>query len=77
MLRLSEGLRQDVRHGHWDAVLQTVGTLKLPDGVTMDLYEQVVLELLEMREMGAARSVIRQTEPMLLLKEKHPDRYLR
>lgn len=29
-----------------------------------------------MREVGAARSMLRQTEPMHLLREKHNERYL-
>ena len=54
-----EALVADVQHGHWEAVMTTVATLKLPFPLLADLYEQVVLELIEMRETDAARQVLR------------------
>ncbi|KAI8377945.1 WD40 repeat-containing protein-like protein SMU1 [Radiomyces spectabilis] len=68
---------KDIAQGRWDTVLKQVSHLKIPPRKLMDLYEQVIIELVEMKEHSAARTLLRQTEPMFLLKQHHPERYLR
>ena len=65
----------DVQQGHWESVMTTVATLKLPAGLLSDLYEQVVLELLEMRELDTARQILRTAAPMAAMKAQQPERH--
>ncbi|CEP08670.1 hypothetical protein [Parasitella parasitica] len=72
-----EAFIKEIRQGEWDIVLKRTTDLRISPRKLMDLYEQVILELAELRELGAARTLLRQTEPMFILKQSHPERYLR
>ncbi|KAJ1972481.1 hypothetical protein H4R35_004650 [Dimargaris xerosporica] len=67
---------QEIQRGRWDVVLKILVPLRLPTRHLVDIYEQIALELIEMREIAAARNLVRQTDPMQFLREKHPERYL-
>eukprot|EP01025_Chloroclados_australasicus_P007511 TRINITY_DN12428_c1_g1_i1.p1 TRINITY_DN12428_c1_g1~~TRINITY_DN12428_c1_g1_i1.p1 ORF type:complete len:545 (-),score=56.42 TRINITY_DN12428_c1_g1_i1:164-1696(-) len=70
-----EQLVSDVNNGRWDSVLPQVAQLKLPRAKLENLYEQVVMELIEMREVDTARAILRQTQVFQKLKVEDPERY--
>ncbi|PVU96753.1 hypothetical protein BB559_002269 [Furculomyces boomerangus] len=71
-----ENFKNDILKGRWDAVLNTVSQAEISPSKLIDLFEQIILELVELRELGAARSLLRQTEVMDILRETQQNRYL-
>lgn len=69
-----EGFTSDINHGRWDVVLPQVANLKLPRQRLEELYEQVVLEMIELREMDTARAMLRQTQVFQRMKADDPER---
>ena len=70
-----EGFLGDVQHGRWDAVMSVVATLKLPQALLANLYEQLIVELIEMRELEMARTLLQTADPMLRLREEEGERH--
>ncbi|CAK0870976.1 unnamed protein product [Prorocentrum cordatum] len=72
-----DALVTDIVHGRWDVVLQVVSYLSLPDSVLQDLYQQIVLELAEMKDVETAMHLMKETAPMISMKQDTPERYMR
>jgi WD40 repeat-containing protein SMU1 len=66
----------DVQQGKWESVLAVTQSLTLPTAKMIDLLEQIVLELAEMREVDTARALLRAAPPLQTMKKEHPERYL-
>jgi WD40 repeat-containing protein SMU1 len=83
----AETLAADVRAGRWDSVLRAVAgggggnapsaALRLPRTKLADLYEQILLEMVEMRELAAARALLQGTAALQRLKRDDAERHAR
>eukprot|EP00740_Mantoniella_antarctica_P011102 CAMPEP_0181367606 /NCGR_PEP_ID=MMETSP1106-20121128/11518_1 /TAXON_ID=81844 /ORGANISM="Mantoniella antarctica, Strain SL-175" /LENGTH=517 /DNA_ID=CAMNT_0023483415 /DNA_START=66 /DNA_END=1619 /DNA_ORIENTATION=+ len=67
----------DILHGRWETILPQVAQLTLPKRKLEDLYEQVVLEMVELRELDTARVLLRQTTAMVQMRQEQPERHAR
>ncbi|KAK2075605.1 hypothetical protein QBZ16_001713 [Prototheca wickerhamii] len=55
-----DGFLADIRQGRWEAALPVLSTLSLPRPLLEDVYEHIVLELVDRGEGAAARPLLRQ-----------------
>ena len=70
-------LYEDVKKGRWSDVLRTARWFTLSKQVSMDLYEHIALEMIEMKEYDTAGAILSDVEIMDVMKREYPDRYLR
>ena len=70
-------LYEDVRKGKWDDVLRIARSFTLSKACSMNLYEHIVLEMIEMKEYDTASAILSKVEVMDVMKKENPERYLR
>ncbi|KAI8352874.1 WD40-repeat-containing domain protein [Choanephora cucurbitarum] len=68
-------LLQEIKDGRWDNILKQVNQLGLEAHQLLDLYEQIVLELIESQELSAAEALLRRSNVLRLMSEEYSDRY--
>ncbi|KAJ2784017.1 Serine/threonine-protein kinase smu1 [Coemansia interrupta] len=72
-----DSFKDDIVNGRWDVVLRNSEHANIPHSKLVDLYEQIIIELAELQDVGPARALLRQTEPMDIVRNKQPERYLK
>lgn len=71
-----EAFLAGINAGRWDSVLPQIAHLRLPTAKLFDLYEQVVLEMMELRELETARAMLRTMQVFQRLQQDDPERYM-
>ncbi|KAJ0408675.1 hypothetical protein ATCC90586_007701 [Pythium insidiosum] len=72
-----ETFTSDVMNGRWDAVLQQTKALACSAAVMTDLYEHILVEMMEMEERDVALQLLRGARPLQHLKTSDPERFNR
>ncbi len=67
-------LASAIKAGDWDVVMREVATVELSDSVQADLFEQVMLEMLDLRELDTARKLLK-TRSLRALQNSNAERY--
>lgn len=67
----------DINQGRWDAVLPQITHLRLPTEKLYDLYEQIVCEMIELRETDTARAMLRTMKVFKRLQHDDAERFMR
>jgi WD40 repeat-containing protein SMU1 len=68
-------LEAAVKAGEWDAVLREISTIEVKEALQVDLYEQIVLEMVDLHEVETARKILRNTLALRALQQTNPDRH--
>jgi WD40 repeat-containing protein SMU1 len=70
-----QSLSNDIINGNWDSVLKNLSTLQIPVEKLFDLYEHILIEMVELKELDTARAILRQSNPLIKMKTEQPERW--
>jgi WD40 repeat-containing protein SMU1 len=73
----AEQLENSILNGRWEEVLVSISGLKLPLNKLFNLYEHIVIEMIEVKETDVARTMMRETAVLAKLKNVIPERFNR
>lgn len=76
MLDKHQELESNILKGQWELVFTKIHGIKIPKHKLINLYEHVIFEFVESNEIGAARSLLRETQIMFDCKNEDEARYL-
>jgi WD40 repeat-containing protein SMU1 len=62
-------------NGKWNLVLKYLGELEIPSIKLIDLYELIIVDLIKIDQVAAARSLLRKSEVTKLMRDTIPDRF--
>ncbi len=67
----------DICAGKWDRVMSVLASIQLEPHLLIPLYEQIFLEMAEMGEIDAARIILRQSEPLGIIRKQDETKYIK
>jgi WD40 repeat-containing protein SMU1 len=70
-----ETFTADILNGRWEAVLTSLSSLRLSANALMSVFEQMVIEMAELRELDTARALMRTAPALLTMKAEYPQRF--
>ncbi|KAK2962183.1 putative Smu-1 suppressor of mec-8 and unc-52 protein [Blattamonas nauphoetae] len=65
----------DMKQGKWELVLPQLETLQFPPDLVGDVYEQLLIDLIDSGERQVAELTLKRAEPLLLIKKENRQRY--
>ncbi|CCF73265.1 WD40 repeat-containing protein SMU1 [Babesia microti strain RI] len=72
-----DNLLMDIQHGRWNNVLDTIATMELSESLLFLIYEQIIFELVELREFDLSNSILQTSIPLQIMSSRESLRYSR
>ncbi|XP_954516.1 uncharacterized protein TA19400 [Theileria annulata] len=72
-----EVLISDAQMGRWSQVLESIDTMKLSQDTLFKLYDQIVRELVDLKESKLALILMENCSPLVSMQKSDPDNYRR